>query len=137
MNKQKPLHTAQWFGLFWNTVQLYGAPIPMSTSKSWKWSREEQPGTSLEARRTKHRLIMFFKIVHGLVDIPSDAYLTPASTQTRSHHSLKFRQIPTSSDYYKHSFFPKTVCLWNSLPAAVAEAPDLVPFKRELSKISF
>ena len=46
---------------------------------------------SLEARRTKHRLIMFFKIVHGLVDIPSDAYLTPASTRTRSHHSLKFR----------------------------------------------
>ena len=92
---------------------------------------------SLEASRTKHRLIMFFKIVHGLVDIPSDAYLTPASTQTRSHHSLKFRQIPTSSDYYKHSFFPKTVCLWNSLPAAVAEAPDLVPFKRELTKISF
>ena len=91
---------------------------------------------SLEARRTKHQLIMFFKIVHGLVDIPSDAYLTPASTRTRSHHSLKFRQIPTSSDYYKHSFFPKTVCLWNSLPAAVAEAPDLVPFKRELTKIS-
>ena len=90
-----------------------------------------------EARRTKHRLIMFFKIEYGLVDIPSDAYLTPASTRTRSHHSLKFRQIPTSSDYYKHSFFPKTVCLWNSLQAALAEAPELVPFKRELSKISF
>ena len=90
-----------------------------------------------EARRTKHRLIMFFKIEYGLVDIPSDAYLTPASTRTRSHHSLKFRQIPTSSDYYKHGFFPKTVCLWNSLPAALAEAPELVPFKRELSKISF
>ena len=88
---------------------------------------------SLEARRTKHRLIIFFKIVHGLVDIPSDAYLTPASTRTRSHHSLKFQLIPTSSDYYKLSFFPKTVCLWNSLPAAVAEAPALVPFKRELS----
>ena len=92
---------------------------------------------SLVARRTKHRLIMFFKIVHGLVDITSDAYLTPASTRTRSHHSLKFWQIPISSDYYKHSFFPKTVCLWNSLPAAVAEAPQLVPFKRELTKISF
>ena len=90
-----------------------------------------------EARRTKHRLVMFFKIEYGLVDIPSDAYLTPASTRARSHHSLKFRQIPTSSDYYKHSFFPKTVCLWNSLPAALAEAPELVPFKRELSKISF
>ena len=92
---------------------------------------------TLESRRTKNQLIMFFKIVQGLVDIPADKYLTPASTRTRSRHSLKYRQIPTSSDYYKHSFFPQTVCLWNSLPATVAEAPGLVPFKRELSKISF
>ena len=80
---------------------------------------------------------MLIKIVHGLVDIPADKYLTPASSRTRSRHSLKYRQIPTSSDYYKHSFFPQTVCFWNSLPAIVAEAPGLVPFKRELSKVSF
>ena len=92
---------------------------------------------TLESRRTKNQLIMFFKIVHGLVDIPADKYLTPASTRTRSRHSLKYRQIPTSSDYYKHSFFPQTVCLWNSLPAKVAEAASLVPFKPELSTVSF
>ena len=92
---------------------------------------------TLESRRTKNQLIMFFKIVHGLVDIAADKYLTPASTRTRSNHSLKYRQIPTSSDYYKHSFLPQTVRLWNSLQATVAEAPGLVPFKRELSKVSF
>lgn len=92
---------------------------------------------TLEARRTKNRLVMFFKIIHGLVDIPAEEYLTPASTRTRSRHSLKFRQIPTSSDYHKFSFFPNTVCLWNSLPASVADAPSLVSFKRELSQISF
>ena len=92
---------------------------------------------TLESRRTKNQLIMFFKIVHGLVDIPADKYLTPASTRTRSRHSLKYRQIPASSDCYKHSFFPQTVRLWNSLPATVAEAPGLVPFKRELSRVSF
>ena len=79
---------------------------------------------SLEARQTKHWLIMSFKIVHGLVDMPSDAYLTPVSTRTQSHHSLKFQQILTSSDYNKHSFFPKTVCLWNSSPAAVTSDLD-------------
>ena len=91
---------------------------------------------TLESRRTKNQMIMFFKIVHGLVDIPAAKYLTPASTRTRSRHSLKYRQIPTSSDYYKHSFFPQTVRLLNPLPATVAEAPGLVPFKRELSKVS-
>ena len=92
---------------------------------------------TLEERRTKNQLFMFFKIIHGLVDIPAERYLTPASTRTRSNHSLKYRQIPTSSEYHKNSFFPNTVCLWNSLPATVAEAPGLVSFKRELSKVSF
>ena len=53
---------------------------------------------TLESRITKNQLIMFFKIVHCLVDIPADKYLTPASTRTRLRHSLKYRQIPTSSD---------------------------------------
>ena len=40
---------------------------------------------SLETRRTKQQFIMCFKIELGLVDIPSDAYLTPESTGIRSH----------------------------------------------------
>ena len=42
---------------------------------------------------------------------------------------------PTVTDYYKNSFFPKTIRLWNTLPATFAEAPGLVPFKRELSSL--
>ena len=91
---------------------------------------------SLEARRAKNQLTMFFKIIHGLVDIPASDYLVPASTRTRSQHSLKFLQIPVSSEYYKSSFFPRTVCRWNSLPANVAEAPSLVSFKQDLSSLS-
>lgn len=91
---------------------------------------------SLESRRAKNQLTMLFKIIHGLVDIPACDYLVPASTRTRSQHSLKFLHIPVSSDYYKFSFFPRTVCRWNSLPANVAEAPSLVSFKRELSCLS-
>ena len=71
---------------------------------------------SLETRRTKNQLIMFFKILHGLVDIPAETYLTPASTWTRSYHSLKLRHIPTSSDYYKNSFYPKAVCMSLEFP---------------------
>ena len=70
-------------------------------------------------------------VIHGLVDMQAEDYLVPASTRTRSQHSLKFLQIPVSSDYYKFSFFR-----WNSLPAHVAEAPSLVSFKRELLSLS-
>ena len=61
----------------------------------------------LESRRIKHRLAMMFKILHGLIDIPTDKYLTPANTRMRSHHGQKFRQIQASTDYYEHSFFPQ------------------------------
>ena len=53
---------------------------------------------SLEARRAKHQLTMLFKIIQVLVDTPANEYLTPASNRTRSQHSLKFKQIPNSSD---------------------------------------
>jgi hypothetical protein len=91
---------------------------------------------TLEHRRSKMQLVMMYKIVNGLVDISASDYLTPPSRSTRSSHSLKYRQIQTSSDYYKYSFFPRTILSWNSLPASIAEAPDLNTFKRELSLYS-
>ena len=46
---------------------------------------------TLESRRTKNQLIMFFRIVHGLVDMPAVKCLTPASSRTSSRHSLKYK----------------------------------------------
>ena len=55
-----------------------------------------------------------------------------------SNPGLLFRvQYSTSTESYKNSFFPKTIPLWNRLPATVAEAPSLVSFKRGLSDLSF
>ena len=62
---------------------------------------------SLEAPRAKTQLTMLFKIIYGLVDIPAEDYLVPASTRTRSQHSLEFLQIPVSRDYYKFSLSPQ------------------------------
>lgn len=92
---------------------------------------------SLESRRSKIQLTLFYKIVNDLVDIPADSYLTPASGRTRSSHSRKFIQFATSSDTFKFSFFPRTVPSWNNLPASVAEAPSLASFKEGLSTLSF
>ena len=90
----------------------------------------------LEARRTKCQLSMFYKITNNLVDIHPETYLSRTSSRTRANHSLKFRQISTKKDYFKFSFFPRTIPVWNSLPAVVAEAPSLAQFKRELSSLS-
>ena len=92
---------------------------------------------SLQSRRAKIQLIMLFKIINNLVDIPAADYLTPAPSKTRSNHSKKILQPHTRTDTLKYSFFPRTTRLWNSLPAAVAEASDLVSFKRGLCTLSF
>ena len=85
---------------------------------------------SLESRRVKIQLTLLFKVIQDLVDMP-------ASTRTRANHTKKLRQISSRSDAYKFSFFPRTIPVWNSLPATVAEAPDLVSFKQGLSTLTF
>ena len=112
-----------------------------SYSRKFYWNI---PGVPIKAefieqnrtRRTKSQLTMMFKIqvLHGLVDIPADDYLTPALTRTRALYTKKLRQYASSTDALKYSFFPRTITIWNSLSA---NAPDLVSFKRELFKSSF
>ena len=48
---------------------------------------------SLESRRSKIQLTLFFKVIHNFIDIPPDNYLTPSTTRTRSTHSKKYRQF--------------------------------------------
>ena len=92
---------------------------------------------SHETRRSKLQLIVLYKIVHGLIDIPPTDYLTQTCSRTRTAHKYKYQQYSTSTDCFKYSFFPRTIPLWNRLPAAAAEAPSLVSFKRELSNLTF
>lgn len=91
---------------------------------------------SLSSRRSKLQLTMFYKIVYGHVDIDCSHYLSAASTRTRSRHSKKFLQIRANTDFFKSSFFPRTIPLWNNLPANVAEAPSLGIFKSGLNGLA-
>ena len=92
---------------------------------------------SHETRRSKLQLIVLYKIVNGLIDIPPEDYLVQGNSRTRAAHKHKYRHYSSSSDCFKYSFFPRTIPLWNRLPAAAAEAPSLASFKRELSTLTF
>ena len=87
---------------------------------------------SHETRRSKLQLIVLYKIVYGLVDIPPADYLVQGNSRTRAAHKHKYRQY----DCFKYSFFPRTIPLWIRLPAATAEALSLASFKRELSTLT-
>ena len=73
------------------------------------------------------RLILFYKIINGLAQVPFECVLVEAYKGTRRKHSMKFRHIGHSTSQYGQSFFPKTISAWNGL--AFAEAPSLAVFR--------
>ena len=79
--------------------------------------------TPLSQRRQEARLIMFYKIINGLAQVPFKGVLVEAYKGTR-RHSIKFRQIGHTTS---QSFFPKTKSAWNRL--AFAEALSLAVFR--------
>ena len=87
----------------------------------------------LEHRRNFLKLIMFYKILHGLVDISFT--LIPLSTPTRGHNQ-RFVTPFARTDTYLNSFLPSAINLWNSLPDSLVELDDLNQFKDDLSYTS-
>ena len=90
---------------------------------------------TLEQRRADARLCLFYKIVYGLVAVPLPEYVQRTHRVSRYCHSMTFRQIQTSQNYYKYSFFPLAIVQWNALPEAVVSLQDLDSFKVAVSKL--
>ena len=83
--------------------------------------------TPFSQRRQEARLILFYKIINGLAQVPFEGVLVEAYKGTRRKHNMKFRQIGHTTSQYGQSFFPKTISAWNGL--AFAEAPSLAVFR--------
>ena len=86
----------------------------------------------LSQRRQEARLILFYKIINGLAQVPFEGVLVEAYKGTRRKHNMKFRQIGHTTSQYGQSCFPKTISAWNSLP--FAEAPSLAVFRSNFIK---
>ena len=136
----------------WNMPRLYGIPILEPKLIRLKKFRDECSARyvtnryhntssvtdmlqnfnwpSLEIRRTRVRLIMFYKIIHHVVAIhPLDTLLLPTTTITRYNSSHTYQHIRTDKDSYKYSFYPRTIIQWNLLPIHVHEAVTVDAFK--------
>jgi len=96
---------------------------------------EELGWQTLEQRRCHARLIMMFKIVHGLAHVPHTFLSQPTPTrQSRNTHEHTFALFHTRTNYFKFSYFPLTVSQWNALPVSVLDAPTVESFKARLLK---
>ena len=78
------------------------------------------------------RVILFYKIINGLAQVPFEGVLVEAYKGTRRKHNMKFRQIGHTTSQYGQSFFPKTISAWNGL--AFAEALSLAVFRSNFIK---
>ena len=90
---------------------------------------------TLDQRRADARLCLFFKTLHGLVAVPLPDYIQHSTRISRYCHSMTFRQVSTSTDYYKYSFFPLAIVQWNALPQSVACLQNLEVFKTTVCKL--
>jgi len=103
-----------------------------STYSSVSNMLQELQWISLQERRRQARLIMFYKILHNVVEVDFDVHLNFMEIPTRGHQ-LKFRQLSTRLDSFKHSFLPATIRDWNSLPIEVVTSPNLDQFTAKLN----
>ena len=94
---------APWtFGYFDNRVFV----TEMLNKLGWR---------TLEQRRADARLCLFYKIIYGRVAVPLPHYVQYNNRISRYCHSMTFRQVSTSTDYYEHSFFPSL--LFSGMPS--------------------
>ena len=61
---------------------------------------------TLQQRRAAAHLCLFYKVIHGFVEIQLPDYIQYSNRISRYCHSMTFRQVPTSRHYYKYSSFP-------------------------------
>ena len=90
---------------------------------------------TLAQRRADARLVMFFKILHGLVAVPAQSYIPQPTRFSQGPRPHALPQIQTSRDYCKYSFFPLTIVQWNALPPTIPANLTLVGFKEAVCSI--
>ena len=91
---------------------------------------------SLELRRIKADLMMYFKIVHGAVDLNVDDFFKRSLNNTRSngYKLLKpyFRTVAA-----QNHFNSRCIRIWNALPVEIVACKSATAFKRNLNEIDF
>ena len=92
---------------------------------------------SLETRRVKHKLILFYKMVNHLSPTYLSSLVPPMNSEV-SNYSLRNAddfQVPLSrTSLYSTSFLPSTTREWNSIPSEFRNSDSLLQFKRYLNR---
>ncbi len=90
---------------------------------------------SLKERRKRHKIIFYFKLVHGLCPSYLNDLLPKLVSEVNPYHHRRpqERVVPQHhTEIYRKSFFPATTQLWNTLPVNIQNSTSLSHLKRFL-----
>ena len=107
-----------------NDFYSHNSVSDMITKLKWDLLRE---------RRKFMRLVMLYKIVNDLVDVPKDQLLL-STAGTQSNHAYKFIVVGATKNYHKQTFFSEIIPAWNELSKDAAEATTHASFKAAMLK---
>ena len=118
-------------------IQYEAARIVSGTTKlvSIQKLSDEIGWESLETRRLKHRLILFYKMKNGQTPSYLSDLCPPPVTRNynlRTHENLRVPRARTS--LYYDSFLPSTTRAFNELSPLIRNAPTISSFKKQLSE---
>ena len=98
--------------------------------------QKESGWESLLERRRKHKLILFFKMVNGLVPNYLSS-LVPQYDNTTAYNlrnSNNLRNIYCRTNLYKKSFLPAVINDWNGLPLNIRNTNSISLFKSLINR---
>ena len=135
----------------WNTVQLYGIHIDaakninvveMVQRRAARWvlnrfNRKDSVTAmlsalkwkTLESRRTIARLSMLYKMRNRLVFYDEIKHQPVDYLYSTRSKEYAYKQPIATRDYYKYSFYPRTISEWNKLPREIVLSSSLAPFE--------
>ena len=99
---------------------------------------EELGWEPLYKRREKHKLILLYKIMHGLTPQYLHDIVQPFTVNIHNYNlrnaisESNFRIPFCNSVSYDKSFIPNTFKLWNNLPESIKTSPSIEIFKKRL-----
>ena len=92
---------------------------------------------SLEKRRHKHKLCVFFQMNTGVLPNYLSS-LIPASVEDSTTYNLRnannFRHTLSRTQLYYRSFLPSSIRAWNDLSLEVRQSTSIQSFKYQLNK---
>jgi len=117
-----------------NVQRSFTKRLPGMNSKSYQQRLRALHLQSLELRRIVNDLVLFQKIVHGIIGVNTGDFFEFKESNLRGHHLKVHIQTP-KLDYRKYSFVNRTAEIWNLLPPLVVEKMPSKLFKVVLSEL--